>query len=352
VGKSVSVEVGEVIDDDLFVAANSVHIAGQVTGDVFAAGESVRVTGEVDGSVFAAGRDVRVTAEVGGSAWTAGQTVSLSGPVRRNAAAAGQTVVIEEGADIGRDLHAGGGTLDLVGSVGRLASLAGQTATVRGDIGGALKFNGDSLTLGPGASVAGDLMHCCTGKLDIAPNALIGGQTRDVTPPPSPEAEPPKPSSPVMPAIFLFVTVLACGAAGIAAAPRFFVGAANAVGSRPWWNLLLGLLALIVLPITAAVVCVTVIGLPLGIVALVLWGAGLLLAGVPVGTSVGRWLLAKLGSVGPSAYAGLFLGLLLLTLVGFVPYLGGLTKVLTVLFGLGAYSRAAKGVLVDMRQTG
>ena len=65
VGKSASVESGEVIDDDLFIAGNSVLVAGKVTGDVMAAGETVRVTGPVGGSVMAAGRDVRVTGEVG-----------------------------------------------------------------------------------------------------------------------------------------------------------------------------------------------------------------------------------------------------------------------------------------------
>ena len=349
VGKSVSIAVDEVIDDDLLVAANSVLIAGKVTGDVFAAGQTVRVTGPVGGSVMAAGRDVRVTGDVEGSVWAAGQSVSLSGSVGRNAAAAGQTVVIEETADIGRDLHAAGNTLDVDGDVGGRVSLAAQTAAVRGDIGGTLRFQGDSLSLGPGARVGGDLVYRSPEEAEIAAGAEISGKTQKLAPRPRSTREPRKPRSPVIPAVIFFVTVFACGVIGLAAAPRFFVDAANAVGNRPWWNLLLGLLALIVLPITAVVVCVTVIGLPLGILALVLWGAALLLSGVPVGTSVGRWLLAKLGSVGPSAYAGLFLGLLLLTLVGFVPYLGGLTKVLTVLFGLGVYARAAKGVLAEMR---
>jgi len=299
---------------------------------------------------MATGRHVSVTGDVGGSVRGAGQTVTLSGSVSRNGLAAGQTVVLEDTARLGRDLYAAGQAVDLDGTVGRRAGLAGETASVRGEVGDRLYFEGDELSLGPTARVGGDLVYRSAEELELAPGAEIAGETRKLAPaarPPKPE---PDPRSPFLPATLFFLVVFVFGAVGLAAAPRLFGSAANAMSSRPWWNLLLGLLALIVFPITAVVVCVTVIGIPLGVLALVAWGTALMFSGVPVGISVGRWLATRLSRRLASPYLGLFVGLLVLTLLGFVPYLGTITKVLTVVFGLGVYARAAKGVLAEMRQ--
>jgi cytoskeletal protein CcmA (bactofilin family) len=345
-GRTVSIEPGEVIDDDLFAFANNVLIAGEVKGDLFAAGETVRVTGTVDGSVMAGGRKVLITGDVGNSVRAGGQSVTLSGPIGRNAAVAGNDVLLSETGHVRRDLHAAGNILNLDGSVAGRAGLAGQTVTVRGRVEDDLRFEGGELVLQPTAKIGGDLVYRSDEAAEIAPGATIGGETRMLAPRAPSEAR--EPRFPLASVILFFLVVFVFGLVGLAAAPRLFTGAANAMARRPWWNLLLGFLTLIAVPIAAMLVCVTVIGLPLGVLALVAWGAAFMFSGVPVATFLGQRLLSpRTGGVSP--YLGLFLGLLVLTLVGLVPYLGPLTKVLTVLFGMGVYARAAKGALAEMR---
>jgi len=346
-GEVVSVEADEVIDDDLFVAGGSVSIAGRVEGDVVAAGQSVRVTGPVEGSVMVVGQQVEVASEVGGSVRAAGQNVILSGTVARNVAAGGQTVVVDSGTTIGRDLHVGAGVVDLRGSVGREADLAARTASVEGEVGERLYFQGDNLELGSSARVGGDLEHCCAKKVEIAPGAVIAGETREIAPKERPK---PKRRSRFGSGLLVFAMVFAFGAVGLAAAPRVFVAAGNAMSNRPWWNLLVGLLALVAVPIALGVVCITVVGLPLGLLGLALWVAALVTAGVPVGIWLGRWLIGRFrpGSVSP--YLGLLVGLAVLAVLGSTPVLGAIAKFLTILFGLGVYARAAKGMLSELRQ--
>ena len=131
--------------------------------------------------------------------------------------------------------------------------------------------------------------------------------------------------------------------------PRLFGSAANAMSVRPWWNLLLGFLVLVFFPAAAVAAMVTLVGLPIGVLALILWGAALMFSGVPVSIFLGRWLLGPIKHGPISAYLGLFVGLVALTLLGLVHILGPLTKVLTILFGLGVYARAVKGLVVEMR---
>jgi len=346
-GRDVSISSDEVINDDLFAAANSVLIAGRVEGDVFAAGQTVRITGPVAGSVMAAGGYVEVADEVSGSVRAAGRNVRLAGTVGRNGTVAGESVVLAETLRVGRDLHAAGNTVDLDGSVDRNASIAATAATVRGMVGEKLYLEGNELSLSPTARVGGDLSYRSSNQLEIGEGAAIGGQTQQLAPR-QPEDAAPKRVSAVR-VVILLLMAFVFGAVGLAVAPRFFGAAADAVGHRPWRNLLLGFLTLFLGPFAVLVVCVTVVGIPVGVLGLIAWLVALAFAGVPVGTFLGRRLLQLVGNAKPSAYLGLLIGLVILALVALVPIIGVIVKAATILLGLGVYARAAKGVLAEMR---
>ncbi len=354
-GETVSVEPGEVIDDDLFVAGSNVTVAGTVTGDLLAAGQAVRITGPVGGSVMAAGQDVRVTGDVRGSVRAAGQTVTLAGEVGRNAAAAGQTLLLAETARIRRDLHAAANLLDLEGAVGRNAALVASTGTVRGQVADRLGFEGDKLTLGPSARVGGDLVYRTPREADIAERAVVVGAIQKLAPrAPGPKREPrrgrllPRRALPWL-AVVSFPTVFVFGLVGLALSPRFFLASANAVGRRAWWNVFLGALILLLGPAAVFLIMVTVIGLPLGLLGFVAWLTALIFSEVPVATSLGRFVVSRFTGAPASPYLGLFIGMLGLAVLAWIPLLGPVIIGLTALLGLGAYARAAKGVLVEMR---
>jgi cytoskeletal protein CcmA (bactofilin family) len=344
VGDAVSVGPEEVIDDDLLVAGTSVLVAGEVKGDLIGAGRTVRITGPVVGSVLVAGQHVQVSGKVDGSVRAAGEDVALEGAIGRNAAVLGQTLVLGQSSRVARDLHGAGRTLDLDGSVGRRAAVAGETATMRGHVGQQLYFEGTNLTLGPSAQVGGDVIYRSLKPATVAAGAKIGGRTEQL-PPRHPSKVQRKPNR-ILPAVYFLLMFFASGVVGLAAAPRLVCAAADAMVSRPWWNPLLGLLTLIVVPIGALLVCITLIGIPLAILVLVLWVAALVFSAIPVSIFLGRVLLGR----GISPYLALLLGLVALTLVGLVPILGRVVKLLTILFGLGVYARASKGMLTDMRR--
>jgi len=352
-GDSVSVEPGEVIDDDLFIAGSSVTVAGTVTGDVLAAGQVVRITGPVGGSVMAAGQDVRVTGDVAGSVRAAGQTVTLGGDVGRNAAAAGQTLLVAETARIQRDLHAAGNLLDLDGAVGRNVGMAASSGTVRGQIGGELRFEGNALKLAPSARVGGNLLHRSSQPLEIASGAVIAGETQQLPPKPRGPERQPRASKAhrILPLLTLisFPAVFVFGVVGLALGPRLFLASANAVGRRLWWNAFLGILILLLGPAAVFVVTITVVGIPIGLLAFIAWMTALMFSQVPVATSLGRFLVSRFTGGGVSPYLGLFIGLIALAALAWVPVIGIIIGGLTVLLGLGAYARAAKGIIVEMR---
>ena len=88
-GQEVVIGPDEVVEDDLYVAANEVVVDGTIEGDLVAFGRSVTVNGTVEGDLIAAG-----------------QTVEVGGTVEDDARIAGQALLLGGGASVGDDLLA------------------------------------------------------------------------------------------------------------------------------------------------------------------------------------------------------------------------------------------------------
>jgi cytoskeletal protein CcmA (bactofilin family) len=343
-GGSVTIGAEEVINDDLIVAAQNVVVEGTVRGDLMAAANAVRVPGRVDGSVVALAQTVSVPGSVGGSVRAATQNVTLSGQVARNTALASQVASIEPTARVGRDLHAAAQTVNLDGSVGGQAALAATTARVAGQVGRNLRFEGRNLSLASNSRVGGDLVVRANTRPQIASGAVIAGEVQRL---PVEQARRGRPrgvgigfglTGNLLTAMALFVV----GAIGLALAPRFLRTAAGMLGERPGWSVLWGFLLLIVVPIAAFLVSLTVLGIPLGLLAGALWFFAVLFSAIPVALFLGRWLTAWLRRGEPlNPYANLAIGLFVLAVLGSIPFLGGLVRFAVVLFGVGVFALAA-----------
>ena len=66
--------------------------------------------------------------------------------------------------------------------------------------------------------------------------------------------------------------------------------------------------------------------------------AAIYLAKIWVGAFLGRVLLKPAGATKHDWLLGLLVGLLILSIVGFIPYLGGLVRLGMICLGLGAFS--------------
>jgi cytoskeletal protein CcmA (bactofilin family) len=119
-GEEVVIGADEVIEDDLYVAANEVIVEGTIGGDLVAVGNSVTVNGTVEGDLIAAG-----------------QSVEVAGQVDDDVRIAGQALLLSEGAFIEDDLIAAGYSLENEpeSSVGGVLWYAGYQALLAGSVG-------------------------------------------------------------------------------------------------------------------------------------------------------------------------------------------------------------------------
>ena len=333
---SISIGDDEVINDDLYLFGTTITVNGIVNGDLFAAGNSLTVNGVVNGNVFLVGQEVIVNGTVTRGARITANSATIAGSIGEDLLLLGNSTGIHGGATIGRDLIATVSSLTLDGTVQRRFAGNAQTVTLNGRVGSNVDVGVEELTITEDASIGGDLTYRSNEMAEIAGGADIGG---DVNHEMAAEADIETGFSigSVVPSIIGLIMTAVYGTALLLIFPRLTVTASNQLLQNPIMSIGMGIVFLIVVPIVSVLVMITVIGIPLGLIALLLYGIALFSAQVFVGMTLGRLILSFVadGKRRMIQFLGLLLGLLILFGVSFIPYVGPWAPLVVVILGLG-----------------
>jgi len=318
-GNIVTVTSGEVIDGDLYVGGKTITIDGTINGDLIAAGRTIMVNGPVNGSIIAAGETVNINGEVTHAVRIIGETLNISGTIGRDLLVAGAKFSMASTAEIGGDLLLGAGTALIDG-------------LIKGDINSGV----DSLTIASTASIQGKLTYISENEANIQSDAQISGTITHKLPD---VKEKIATGIGLWGTVIGFLMILVLGIIIILFAPRRVEAVTESIRTRPWASLGWGTLILVATPIAALIVCITIIGLPLGLIALALYSIAIYLTQLFVGLLIGQLIVGAFRGVIETRAAligALALGLALLSLLKLIPYLDNVIGLATVLFGLGA----------------
>ena len=347
-GDTVAIPGGEVVDDDFYVGARTINIDGTVNGDLWAAGNIVTLNGVVKGGVVCIGQTVIISADIGRAMRVAGQTVSISGNIDGDLIVGGTDVYIASTASIQGDLIFGAENIYIDGVIVGDVKGSGKVVTIGAETEGSVDLNVESLTILPAANIEDDLVYTSEKEADIQSGAQIGGKTKHNPPPleeKSRKASPFAPFSGVLGKVIGFLMAVLTGFIIILLAPRRLTSITDYMRSKIGPSAGWGAVVLFATPIAAIIICITIVGIPIGLIALALYGIALYLAQIPVGLLIGRLILSRFRSVDGKAMmvAALALGLLVISLLTLIPYVGFVIRVAVILFGLGA-------VVVSVRQ--
>ena len=333
-GDNITVASGDVVDDDLYIAGSNITIDGTVNGDLVAVGNTITVNGEVKGSIIAAAQTINVNGKSGRAARLAAQTVNINGNMSGDLVVFCSEINIARQAQVGRDFLFGASNVRVEGLVGRNVKGGGNEVTIANSVGGNVDLTVDKLTLAPGANIQGDLTYTSENDANIQSGAEVGGKsTHNV-----PEVKKPAPFSGIGGKLLGFLMALVTGVIIILIASRRSASIADSIRSRPLASLGWGAAILFATPVAAIIVCITVIGIPVGLIALVLYAIAIYISQVFVGLLLGQLIIERFRGVESKAImiGALALGLFILTLLQWIPYLGFWVGLAVALFGLGA----------------
>lgn len=331
---TLTIRQGEIVNDTLFASAESVEIDGVVNGDLFAAARSVAVRGTVKGNIFSWSRNVEVDGNLGGSTFGWAQNVIVRGHIGHSVYSWAQFLRLEPGSQVASDVVVASQEADLAGKIdGGVMAFAGLV-NVRGDIGRNIFARVGQINLNNTTHVAGGLSARVHRRSDvrIADGVTISGPTEIKLL--SRASRFSRPRFYLWRAIGL-VGAFLVGWAAMYLFPGFFQTTAHSVGLG-WRTFALGFVVLVAVPVALVLVALSLIGLPLALISLGMYLIALYLASIFVGAFLGS-LMFK--SAQPGTGHGLlafFVGLLILTIVFQIPFVGAIVKFLTLCLGLGA----------------
>lgn len=352
---------GQVISDDLYIAASEIYIDGTVEGDLIAGGGTIVINGTVTGDALLGGASIQLNGRVEGDMRAAGAEIAVAGTIGEDLIAGGgggSTMIpfaagpqpltpgirLTKSAQVGGDALIGGGAGSVDGTIVGNLWLAMGTAELAARVGGNAELAGETINVADTATISGTLRYT-----SAVPNPTLEAiaTTAQYTPPTP--AQRPDPVATFLGWVLRTALVLA-GFALLAwltlrLAPRLLTGPAGALAAQPGRAGLYGLLTallFIFLPLASALLVFAmvlfwgwfpgvVLGLALFGVLAVLWFLSPLITGL----WLGRRLATAFGRE-TNDLAALLGGVLLLALLGRLPFVGWLVSLVSFVLALGA----------------
>lgn len=383
-GENVMIDAGETIRDDLYMTGDTMTVRGRVLGDVVAAGRMITIEGVVEGDLIAAAQAIVIAGEITDDVRIAGMTLQL-GPEARigdDAFAGGFSFESQPGSRVAGKTGLTGFQAVLGGDHGQglEASLVGLRiegwvqgdvdATVESEAGPAwwtrfmrspvpLPVVEPGLVVTEDARVEGDIRYQSTAAAEIAAGSTVDGVIEQAIPKVAPEPQPTV-ASRLTTAVRWLLVLLLLGSTLLWLFPDKILGIAETLVDRPAASLGWGFVTLLGFPVAMilllvltavlsmafgmlslgpAVALILVVGLLTELaLAAKLWVAAFYLAPTLVSFAGGRWLLTRKESGRKGRYLSLLVGLVVLTALVLIPFVGPLVRASVVLLGIGAGS--------------
>jgi len=339
---TINIPEEEITNDDLYAGANVITIDGTINGDVWAAARTISIGGLVDNSVMAIAQTINISGEIGHTVRVAGETISISGDIAGDLLVAGNKITIADNTHIKGDLLFGGEVILINGIVDGDIKGGGGEITIGNKVGGDIILEVSELTILSTANIRGNLTYTGENRAVVQSGAQINGITTHKL---SEAKEDQSESffltllSSIKTKLIGFLMALLTGLLIILVAPKQLASIAESISSSPGPSAGWGALLLFATPIAAVVICITIIGLPVGLITLALWGISIYLAQIPVGLFLGQWIISHFRDVEDTRgimIGALATGLIILKLLSLIPHLGFFIGLAVVLFGLGS----------------
>ena len=344
-GESYYLNPGLAIEDNLYAAGSNVNIAGTVEGDLFAMGGNVFVSGTVEGDLALAGGTVNVNGEVLDDIRLAGGNVTISGSVGGELIAAGGQVSVMPSVLVAKDARIYAGAVNYSGTVNGDLTAKGDEIYLNGTVKGNVSAHAKKVKLGPDAVVEGTFDYYSNSEVVMEEGATVLGATNFH----KVQYEGKKAASSGW-AIFGFLTagwiikLLMLVTAALVAfyAFRSQVKAIVHEATTGFWKEAgRGFILLVVAPVAIIVSFITVIGVPLGFIALLLYAAFLLIASVvftPLlfGRLAAQYVFKK--ERYELSWWAIVLAVLVLSILKFIPIVGWLFCFIIFLASFGSFA--------------
>lgn len=282
-GEFVTIGTDQVVENDLYAAAGSVTMSGLVREDMYVIGGSITQNGAVEADLGVLGGTVQVHAPVGDDVRVVAGEVVIADRVEGDLFVIGGLLQVLSSAEIVGDVFFYGGEATISGPVN--GSVMGATEKLRVDasIGGNVDVMSAMLTLSDRANVSGDVKYTSQNELNRSQNAVIVGEVVRNEHQTASRSNVADWFTPMLIWLFAALTLYLFFR-------REIEKLVHLIKSETFKAGLVGVGGLILLPVTAFLLMITVLGSLIGIITLLAFVSTVLVASVLVVALAGSYL--------------------------------------------------------------
>ncbi|MFH1246669.1 MAG: polymer-forming cytoskeletal protein [Candidatus Liptonbacteria bacterium] len=344
-GQTYDLRKGQAVNNNLYAIGGNVTVEGDINGDLISAGGNVLLAGTVRDDALLAGGTVNVLGPVNGDLRVVGGNITIAGPVKGEVVVVGGTVTFLSGAKVGKGVSVAGGQIKLDGEVVGKVTVRGGMVEIAGTIHNDLDIKADqSVKIASTAVVDGNLNYAAPKEAEIMSGASVKGQTNFTLREPSAKKPNQKAGSGALAFLGIWflvklVSLLVTGLLLMWLVKKPLEHVMHSGRTTFGYSLLRGFVVLVVVPIAAIILFITLIGVLPGIITLILYFLVMMLGGVTAGILFGC-VLEKLFNKNKEpqvSWKTIIGGNIALTVLAFIPMLGWILSLVFFLAALGAW---------------
>lgn len=326
--------------NDHFAAGKLLLIDRPVRGDLIAAGNEMEVAAPVTGDALLAGGSVVVSKAIGQSLYAAAGKLLINDSVGRNVRVAGGRIEFSPISEVAGNVTAAGGQIELRGNVKGYVQAVGGRVLIDAIIVGNVEATSGQVELGPNARITGTFRYSSREPLKRDPAAQTNGGVETFEAPGGwPVPENIEHNMGRGGGWIWTIGLLLVAALLMTAVPNFFGRVAETLRRRPGMSVLTGFVILVCMPVAALVFLITIIGVPLGLLTLLLYLPLLIVGYVATGISLGEWGMLRLKNdrASPTILrtGAAVAGVLIVSLVARIPWVGTGVALVALIAGVG-----------------
>ncbi|QEK13116.1 polymer-forming cytoskeletal protein [Crassaminicella thermophila] len=327
----------EVVNSDLFFEGDSVKNMGTVKGDIFVASGEFENTGHVLGDILLVAGNSKISGRVDGDLRIGTGNLNITGEIGKNVTSFSGNLILEEGAAIDGNLNAFLGNIVINGIIGGDFRGSADDIKINGKIKGDVILETENLIFGPNAKIDGNLVYNAPKKIEIK-NGIVSGNIiyKPYGKKIGIEEKNIKKGFNLLNILRKGIPILSyliIGTILVLVFSNFMKKTSTMIDKKPWHSLGIGIVGFIVIPIASILIMITVVGIPIGVISLILYGLLLYLAKIPAALLIGQKLLRNESKL----LIKMIIGLIILSFVSFIPYLGKFISFMAIIFGIGSY---------------
>lgn len=328
----------QTVPGQLLLLADQASLAGTVGDDLFAITRAqVNFSGENQGDTWVLGGQAQLGGIMKDHVRAAGQSLVVRGQLERSFYGLGTTVMLATGSVVRGDVLAVGENITLEGAIGGDVNVIAQSVTLSGTVDGSVRVAAQDIVVMPGTLIAGDLSYVSPKELFLDGRVQLGGKLKRIAQTSAGEAASTLSAESLLMTFIQWLGALLVGIPFTRLFPRVVGRATRLVRFNPLRCMLAGFAALFLIPVLAVAGLLTVVGLPLGLLAAGFAGALLYLGKLVVALTLGGLLMKRRGPPTLGAVtSAMAIGLLVLYTTFAVPMVGGSLALLVAVSGSGA----------------